>query len=211
MARLHRFHPASWRARGDQQSDRQEREQVQPARGPAASVRLPLDRNTERGKRMRTRIISKLHVGQAEVREQLADDHPQGARPASPSTVPAFPRSAALLHDGKTTRRIVPENVSRIEMRPGMSRLALRMSGLNIITGCAFRSTAVRLFSISALMALERMTPFAAASACRRDAWNRSRRIMINTSRPAVWRAMLRCVVGRNPRSPPCRVGRPTI
>ena len=33
--------------------------------------------------------------------------------------------------------RIVPENVSRMEMRPGISRFALRMSGLNIITGCA--------------------------------------------------------------------------
>ena len=47
----------------------------------------------------------------------------------------SVPRSRSLTM--AKAERIVPENVSRIEIRPGMSRFALRMSGLNIITGCA--------------------------------------------------------------------------
>jgi hypothetical protein len=38
--------------------------------------------------------------------------------------------------------RMVPENASRMAIRPGISRLALRESGLNSITGCGSRGGA---------------------------------------------------------------------
>ncbi len=60
--------------------------------------------------------------------------------------------------------RMVPEKVSRMAMSPGISKFALRMSGLKSITGCA-SIAASRLLASIRLMLFDSTTPFAAFSA----------------------------------------------
>src|SRR5439155_890677 len=62
--------------------------------------------------------------------------------------------------------RIVPEKVSRMATRPGISRFALRESGLNIITGCASTTGWRARWAMRSFSVFCNTTPLAAASAC---------------------------------------------